>query len=342
MPTAEYPDVKPNYQLRNPRGLDDNGIEAIRTAVEKKLNDSIGAPMVFDLIDVIREHLTDSNLPSGQCVVCLYGFQEGDAFTKTVCYHHLHSYCLARHLDASKHNYDEELDKLPAWQQQTAKPYQAYCPVCREPIDDDPEPLRMASPPCELQNAPDFELTSDLKGLQARMANLFMHQKQRGGIIDLNAEDSNVISIDNEENPGAVSIHTLLSRFNTFAICVVSIVCYFRVQRRSRKSNNNNNAAKVAADAARRGAKNAAAEVKRNSDNANVKKQTNATAPKPDDDAESDEDDARRHRRGGNRHRRNNGYHHHRHHNRVHNNSSAAANSTTETVTQAACSSNTR
>lgn len=206
MPTADYPDVKPNYQLRNPRGLDDSGIETIRAAVEQKLNDSIGSAMVFDLIDVIREHLTDSNLPSGQCVVCLYGFQEGDAFTKTVCYHHLHSYCLARHLDASKHNYDEELEKLPAWQRQTAKPYQAYCPVCREPIDDDSEPLRAASPPCELQNAPDFELTSDLKGLQARMADLYMHQKQRGGIIDLNAEDSNVISIDSEENQGAVSI----------------------------------------------------------------------------------------------------------------------------------------
>lgn len=205
MPTIDYPDVKPNYQLRNPRGLDDNGIEMIRMAVEQKLNDSIGSPMVFDLIDVIREHLTDSNLPSGQCVVCLYGFQEGDAFTKTVCYHHLHSYCLARHLDASKHNYDEELEILPAWQRQTAKPYQAYCPVCRESIDDDPEPLRTASPPCELQNAPDFELTSDLKGLQARMANLYMHQKQRGGIIDLNAEDSNVISIDSGEDQGAVS-----------------------------------------------------------------------------------------------------------------------------------------
>lgn len=60
--------------------------------------------------------------------------------------------------------------------------------------------MRNATPPSELQNAPEFELTSDLKGLQARMANLFMHQKKRGGIIDLNADDSNVISIDSEEN----------------------------------------------------------------------------------------------------------------------------------------------
>lgn len=200
MPTLGYPDEQPNYKLRNPRGLDDQGINAIRAAIEKKLVESIGAPVVFDLIDVIREHLTDSNLPSGQCVVCLYGFQEGDAFTKTECYHYLHSYCLARHLNASKRNYQEEQDKLPAWQRKTSKAYQAFCPVCREPIGDDIDALRNAQPPTELENAPTFQLTKDLKGLQVRMANLFMHQKQRGGIIDLNAEESNVISIDDEES----------------------------------------------------------------------------------------------------------------------------------------------
>lgn len=76
---------------------------------------------------------------------------------------------------------------------------QACCPVCREPISNDADPLRDASQPIELQNAPDFRLTSDLKTLQVRMANLYMHQMQRGGIIDSNAEDSNVISIQNED-----------------------------------------------------------------------------------------------------------------------------------------------
>lgn len=122
--TKGYPDVKPKYQLRNSRGLDDMSIETIRKAIESKLIESLGAPVIFDLIDVIREHLTHSNLPSGQCVVCLYGFQDGDAFTKTECYHYLHSYCLARHLEASYRNHEEELEKLPAWQQKTIKPFQ--------------------------------------------------------------------------------------------------------------------------------------------------------------------------------------------------------------------------
>lgn len=66
-------------------------------------------------------------------------------------------------------------------------------------IDDDIEPLSQCHAPNELLNAPIFELTTELKGLQERMTNLFMRQKSRGGIIDLNAEDSNVISIDSED-----------------------------------------------------------------------------------------------------------------------------------------------
>lgn len=60
--------------------------------------------------------------------------------------------------------------------------------------------MRDAEQPLELQNAPDFTLTSDLKTLQARMADLYIHQMKRGGIIDASSDDarSNVISIQSE------------------------------------------------------------------------------------------------------------------------------------------------
>ncbi|XP_053690187.1 E3 ubiquitin-protein ligase RNF25 [Sabethes cyaneus] len=198
LPVVGYPDEKPNIKLKNPRGLDDHIINKIELSVKQKLDESVGQPVVFDLIDIIREHLTESNLPSGQCVICLYGFQEGDEFTKTVCYHYLHSHCLACHLNASKRNYDEELSKMPAWKQKEAKPYQALCPVCREPIDVEVEPLVKCKPPIELANAPRFQLTDELKSLQAQMTRLYLHQKSRGGIIDLDAEEGNVIAIETE------------------------------------------------------------------------------------------------------------------------------------------------
>lgn len=180
--------------------MDDSRINLIEKSVKSKLQESIGLPVVFDLIEVIREHLTISNLPSGQCVVCLYGFQDGDEFTKTECYHFLHSYCLARHLTASKKNYHEEMEKLPAWQRKTAKPYQAVCPVCRESINDNIDPLKNANPPTELENAPTFQLTSELKKMQNKMADLFLRQKSRGGIIDLDAVDNNIILLEDEED----------------------------------------------------------------------------------------------------------------------------------------------
>lgn len=71
--------------------------------------------------------------------------------------------------------------------------------MCREPISRDFDRLHIASQPLELQNAPDFKLTSELKSLQVHMTNLFLHQKQRGGIIDLDAEETNVISIQTED-----------------------------------------------------------------------------------------------------------------------------------------------
>ncbi|XP_065090532.1 E3 ubiquitin-protein ligase RNF25 [Ochlerotatus camptorhynchus] len=198
LPGPGYPDVKPSIKLKNPRGLDDHIINSIDAAVKQKLDESVGQPVVFDLIDLIREQLTESNLPSGQCVICLYGFQDGDAFTKTMCYHYLHSHCLACHLNASKRNYDEELAKMPVWKQKESKPYQALCPVCREPIEVDVEPLTKCRPPRELASAPKFRLTDELKSLQAQMNRLYLHQKSRGGIIDLDAEEGNVIAIETE------------------------------------------------------------------------------------------------------------------------------------------------
>lgn len=204
MPSEGYPEISPAFQLKKPRGLDDEAINVIKQAILKKLNESIGLPVVFDLIEVIREHLSESNLPSCHCVVCLYGFQDGDQFAKTDCYHYLHSYCLARHLVASKKNYQEEQDKLPAWQRKMSKPFQPFCPVCREAIHNEVEPLLKSIPPIELENAPKFELTDELIHLQNKMAGLFLHQQHRGGIINLEEEDNNVISIETEDSANEI------------------------------------------------------------------------------------------------------------------------------------------
>lgn len=78
------------------------------------------------LQQLIREHLTRSNLPTDQCAICLYGFREGDEFTKTECYHYFHSHCLAAHIAAAERYYREEQEKLPQWQQDATNKFQVY------------------------------------------------------------------------------------------------------------------------------------------------------------------------------------------------------------------------
>ncbi|KAG8276884.1 NF-kappaB binding [Homalodisca vitripennis] len=65
---------------------------------------------------LVKEQLTACNVPCCQCCICLYGFRQGDHFTKTPCYHYFHSHCLAKHLRISHRIFNEEQDKLPAWQ----------------------------------------------------------------------------------------------------------------------------------------------------------------------------------------------------------------------------------
>ncbi|XP_076236194.1 E3 ubiquitin-protein ligase RNF25 [Calliopsis andreniformis] len=215
-----YPDISPIISLRNPRGLDEETVKLMQSDAEAKCKDFIGQPVMFELIELIREHLTRSNLPTDQCAICLYGFREGDEFTKTECYHYFHSHCLAAHIGAAEQYYREEQEKLPQWQQDTNNKFQAICPVCRESINCDIESLWSAPPPIDVEAATDFSVTAELKELQTQMAALFLRQQQRGGIIDLEAEGVKMLVRTEDEssatterlNPPGTSLNTYVNQ----------------------------------------------------------------------------------------------------------------------------------
>lgn len=79
-------------------------------------------------------------------------------------------------------------------------------------IDNNVESLLQCPAPTQVLNAPVFEVTSELRSLQERMSNLFMHQQSRGGIIDLHAEENNVISIESDDEVfiSSISIFELI------------------------------------------------------------------------------------------------------------------------------------
>ncbi|XP_038220680.1 E3 ubiquitin-protein ligase RNF25 [Zerene cesonia] len=181
--TPEYPDSSPKVIMRNPRGLDDRILSCIQSDIEDKLLENIGHLIVYELIEMVRECLTQCNLPRGQCVICLHGFVKGDVFIKTPCFHYFHSQCLSKHFIAGKKYYEEEIDKLPTWQKIEAKPYQQTCPVCRSTVQFNVDELKKAPPPVESIDAQPFHLTDEIRAMQERMAALMAHQLARGGVI---------------------------------------------------------------------------------------------------------------------------------------------------------------
>lgn len=83
--------------------------------------------------------------------------------------------------------------------------------MCRETITCDVQELKKSGvPPKELEKAQNFEVTKELQMLQMQMRELFIYQKNKGGIIDIEAEESKLLLItessdSSPSSPGDVS-----------------------------------------------------------------------------------------------------------------------------------------
>nr|KAF6337369.1 ring finger protein 25 [Myotis myotis] len=145
--------------------------------------------MLYELIEKGKEILTDNNIPHGQCVICLYGFQENEAFTKTPCYHYFHCHCLARYIQHMEHELqaqgqEQEQERHHAATKQKAVGVQ--CPVCREPLVYDLASLKAAPEPQQPMEL--YKPNAESLRQQEELRRLYQRQQERGGIIDLEAE----------------------------------------------------------------------------------------------------------------------------------------------------------
>ncbi|XP_069100519.1 E3 ubiquitin-protein ligase RNF25 isoform X1 [Pleurodeles waltl] len=186
----EYPKKSPNICMQNPRGLSDEHLLSISQNLKHVADSGLGGPILYELLVKAKEILTENNIPYGECVICQYGFQANEAFTKTSCYHYFHSHCLARY---ARHLEEEMQSKLKEQEQnRIALPQQVnadvgvQCPVCREPLTYDLEMLESAPPP----NHPLEVYNPDKRTIQhqRKLRKLFEKQQAKGGIIDPEAE----------------------------------------------------------------------------------------------------------------------------------------------------------
>ncbi|XP_052336204.1 E3 ubiquitin-protein ligase RNF25-like [Oncorhynchus keta] len=88
----QYPSSPPSISIHNPLGLSDDKL--------------------CSLSQKAKEILTESNIPHGNCVICLYGFKDGEAFTKTRCYRYFNSHCLGRYITHSETELQERGKEL--------------------------------------------------------------------------------------------------------------------------------------------------------------------------------------------------------------------------------------
>ncbi|XP_071093457.1 zinc finger CCCH domain-containing protein 13-like [Haliotis cracherodii] len=178
-----YPDEVPEIIIKNPRGLAEEEVQRLQEDMHDLAEERTGGAMLYELIEMAKEILTEGNIPRCPCVVCLEHFHEGDMFTRTDCYHYFHMACLARYVE---HALAQEPDvKVMHLNNERQQP-KVVCPVCRDEITFDLDELKEA--PAADADAVHYTPSSAMVQLQRDMADLYAKQKAKGGIIDLEAE----------------------------------------------------------------------------------------------------------------------------------------------------------
>jgi len=201
LPTA-YPNSPPTLGIRNPRGLEESAIAGLLKEMSSRCDEYVGCPVLFELIEMSREFLTTRNVPVVRCIICLCNIQEEDQFMKTECLHFFHKHCLGRYITNMQESYTEQVAETLAQNSNvTMKEFRVTCPVCRETIGESRYNLKDlldCAPPISEANEPKtYSISDDVKKMQKMMQKLYMKQKEKGGIIDLEAEGKKYLVVTN-------------------------------------------------------------------------------------------------------------------------------------------------
>ncbi|CAJ1075610.1 E3 ubiquitin-protein ligase RNF25 [Xyrichtys novacula] len=201
----QYPSSSPTISIHNPRGLSDDKLSSVQKCLQLEAQSSLGSPVLYQLIEKAKEILTESNIPYGNCVICLYGFKEGETFTKTSCYHYFHCHCLGRYVSHSESELQQREKELEEDKTRDRSDHQeliVVCPVCREPLIYDVDQL-LASPAPQLPELDEAAIGSSFQQKWCELQKILERQRSKGGIIDPEAESNRFLIHINETPPVA-------------------------------------------------------------------------------------------------------------------------------------------
>ncbi|XP_054463229.1 E3 ubiquitin-protein ligase RNF25 [Anoplopoma fimbria] len=201
----QYPSSSPAISIHNPRGLSDDKISSVQKCLQLEAQSCLGSPVLYQLIEKAKEILTESNIPHGNCVICLYGFKEGETFSKTSCYHYFHSHCLGRYASHSERELrqrEKELEEDKTRERADCQELTVVCPVCREPLTYDVDQL-LCSPAPQLPELDEAAIGSTFTQQWCELQKLLERQRSKGGIIDPEVESNRFLIHTNETPPAA-------------------------------------------------------------------------------------------------------------------------------------------
>uniref|UniRef100_A0A4W5PA59 Ring finger protein 25 n=1 Tax=Hucho hucho TaxID=62062 RepID=A0A4W5PA59_9TELE len=204
----KYPSSPPSISIHNPRGLSDDKLCSVQKCLQTEAESCLGSPVLYQLIEKAKEILTESNIPHGNCVICLYGFKDGEAFTKTRCYHYFHSHCLGRYITHSEtelREREKELEQDKTRERTDDEELTVVCPVCREPLTYNIDQL-LSNPAPSFPKLEGAVIGADFRQKWAELQNLLERQKAKGGIIDTEAESNRFLIHINEPLPDSDNV----------------------------------------------------------------------------------------------------------------------------------------
>ncbi|XP_003976983.2 E3 ubiquitin-protein ligase RNF25 [Takifugu rubripes] len=196
----QYPLTSPSISIQNSRGLSDEKLSSVQRCLQLEAQSCLGSPVLYQLIEKAKEILTESNIPHGSCAICLYDFKEGEAFTKTSCYHYFHCHCLGRyvrHSESELRQREKELEEDKSRTRMDCQDLTVVCPVCREPLIYDVDQL-LSAPAPQLPEVDEAAISSSFRQKWVELKKLLERQRSKGGIIDPEVESNRFLIHINE------------------------------------------------------------------------------------------------------------------------------------------------
>ncbi|ESN93667.1 hypothetical protein HELRODRAFT_180762 [Helobdella robusta] len=173
----EYPNVVPKIHLTRPRGISEEHYNSLQASLDNVAQENIGLPMLYNLFEHAKDSLTNNNMPSTHCTICMDSFRENPdyenqnnpskeniekkhrTFIKTTCYHYFHVRCLWRYKTFLEDALAAERLNQPSTSfhhfngnsQPNNRCDEMACPICRYDISTDLKSLNNYNLHCRQQ-----------------------------------------------------------------------------------------------------------------------------------------------------------------------------------------------